>query len=132
MPVRQTSAPTIDRQANPHCAADFVSVARSVEFSVLLVVFVIAILLGFVSHAPGSLGVIEATMLVGLPAFPKEELLASLLMFRFLYFIVPLSFAAVLLGLRELRLIAGSAATLGEREPPPLQKRASADCNRTR
>ena len=104
----------------------------AVEFSVLLVVFVIAILLGFVSHAPGSLGVIEATMLVGLPAFPKEELLASLLMFRFLYFIVPLSFAAVLLGLRELRLIAGSAATLGERETPPLQKRAPADCNRTR
>ena len=104
----------------------------AVEFSVLLVVFVIAILLGFVSHAPGSLGVIEATMLVGLPEFPKEELLASLLIFRFLYFIVPLSFAAVLLGLRELRLIAGSAATLAEPEAPPLRKRAPSDCNRRR
>ena len=98
----------------------------------VLVVFVIAILLGFVSHAPGSLGVIEATMLVGLPEFPKEELLASLLIFRFLYFIVPLSFAAVLLGLRELRLIAGSAATLAEPEAPPLRKRAPSDCNRRR
>ena len=85
-----------------------------VDFSNLLVVFVTAILLGFVSHAPGSLGVIEATMLVGLPEFPKEELLASLLIFRFVYFIVPLSFAAVLLGVRELRFIAGSAAALGE------------------
>ena len=52
--------------------------------------FVAAVLLGFLSHAPGSLGVIEATMLVGLPQFPKEELLASLLVFRVLYFIIPL------------------------------------------
>jgi uncharacterized membrane protein YbhN (UPF0104 family) len=97
----------------------------------LLVVFVTAILLGFVSHAPGSLGVIEVTMLVGLPEFPKEELLASLLTFRFLYFIVPLSFAAVLLGVRELRLIAGSASALGERKSRRLRKRAPSDCNRT-
>ena len=103
----------------------------AVDFTVLLVVFVTAILLGFVSHAPGSLGVIEATMLVGLPEFPKEELLASLLIFRFLYFIVPLSFAAVLLGLRELRLIAGSAATLGERKAWRLRKRAPPDCDGT-
>jgi hypothetical protein len=102
----------------------------AVDFTVLLVVFVIAILLGFVSHAPGSLGVIEATMLVGLPEFPKEELLASLLIFRFLYFIVPLSFAAVLLGLRELRVIAGSAATVGERKDRWLRKRAPSDCDR--
>jgi glycosyltransferase 2 family protein len=103
----------------------------AVDFSVVLVVFVTAILLGFVSHAPGSLGVIEATMLVGLPQFPKEELLASLLIFRFLYFILPLSFAAVLLGLRELRLIAGSATALGERKARRLRKRAPSDCKRT-
>ena len=103
----------------------------AVDFSAVLVVFVTAILLGFVSHAPGSLGVIEATMLDGLPQFPKEELLASLLIFRFLYFILPLSFAAVLLGLRELRLIAGSAAALGERKARRLRKRAPSDCKRT-
>jgi glycosyltransferase 2 family protein len=103
----------------------------AVDFSAVLVVFVTAILLGFVSHAPGSLGVIEATMLVGLPQFPKEELLASLLIFRFLYFILPLSFAAVLLGVRELRLIAGSAAALGERKARRLRKRAPSDCKRT-
>ena len=103
----------------------------AVDFSTVLVVFVTAILLGFVSHAPGSLGVIEATMLVGLPQFPKEELLASLLIFRFLYFILPLSFAAVLLGLRELRLIAGSAAALSERKARRLRKRAPSDCKRT-
>jgi uncharacterized membrane protein YbhN (UPF0104 family) len=61
----------------------------TIDFTALLVIFVAAVLLGFLSHAPGSLGVIEATMLVGLPQFPKEELLASLLVFRVLYFCHP-------------------------------------------
>jgi glycosyltransferase 2 family protein len=73
----------------------------AIDFTALLVIFVAAALLGFLSHAPGSLGVIEATMLVGLPQFPKEELLASLLVFRVLYFIFPLCLAAILLGARE-------------------------------
>src|SRR5262249_35068930 len=84
----------------------------SVDFIVLLVVFVTAILFGFASHAPGSLGVIEVAMLVGVPQFAKEALLASLLIFRFLYFILPLALAAILLGLRESSLIARSAADL--------------------
>ena len=62
-------------------------VQPTIDFTALLVIFVAAVLLGFLSHAPGSLGVIEATMLVGLPQFPKEELLASLLVFRVLYFV---------------------------------------------
>jgi hypothetical protein len=45
--------------------------------------------------------------------------------------IVPLSFAAILLGVRELRLLAGSAAELGERKSRRLRKRAPSDCNRT-
>jgi len=80
----------------------------AIDFITLLVVFVTATLLGFLSHAPGSLGVFEAAMLVGLPLFQKEELLASLLIFRLLYFVFPLFLAALLLGLRELRLAAAS------------------------
>lgn len=74
----------------------------SIEFVTLLVIFVTALLIGFLSHAPGSLGVIEAAMLLALPQFQKEELLASLLIFRFIYFILPLCCAVLLLGLREL------------------------------
>jgi glycosyltransferase 2 family protein len=80
----------------------------SIDFITLLVIFVTATLLGFLSHAPGSLGVFEAAMLVGLPLFQKEGLLASLLIFRLLYFVFPLFLAALLLSLRELRLAAGS------------------------
>jgi hypothetical protein len=73
----------------------------AIGFVMLLIVFVTALLLGFLSHAPGSLGVIEAAMLIALPQFQKEELLASLLIFRFVYFILPLCCAVVALGLRE-------------------------------
>ena len=67
----------------------------------MLVIFVTAALLGFLSHAPGSLGVFEAAMLVALPQFQKEELLAALLIFRMLYFILPFLAAVLLLSVRE-------------------------------
>jgi uncharacterized membrane protein YbhN (UPF0104 family) len=70
------------------------------------VVFVSATLLGFLSHAPGSLGVVEAAMLVGLPRFDKAELLAALLIFRMLYFVLPFVVAALLLAARELWMAA--------------------------
>jgi len=76
----------------------------AIGFVTLLVIFVTATLLGFLSHAPGSLGVVEVAMLVGLPHFQKEELLASLVIFRVLYFILPLFVATAMLGLRELWL----------------------------
>jgi uncharacterized membrane protein YbhN (UPF0104 family) len=71
-----------------------------------LVTFLTASLLGTVSHAPGGLGVIEATMLLGLPQLQKEELIATLLTFRVLYFMLPLLLAALSLGVRELHLLA--------------------------
>jgi len=78
----------------------------AVGFVTVLVIFLTATLLGTVSHAPGGLGVIEATMLVGLAQFQREELLAALLTFRALYFVLPLLLATISLGLRELRLLA--------------------------
>ena len=74
----------------------------AIDFSVLLVTFVLATLIGFLSHAPGSLGVFDAAMLVGLSQLDKNELLASLLIFRVLYFILPFFMALCILSLREL------------------------------
>jgi len=71
----------------------------------LIVIFVTAMLIGVVSHAPGSLGVVEAAMFLGLPQFQKEDLLVSLLMFRTLYFVLPLLMAVLLLGLHEFRSV---------------------------
>lgn len=73
-------------------------------FVSMAVVFILATLLGFASHAPGSLGVFDAAMLVGLPQYGREELLASLLMFRILYFLIPFALAIAIMGVRELWL----------------------------
>lgn len=76
----------------------------AVDFITVLVIFVTATLLGFLSHAPGSLGVFEAAMLIALPQFAKEELLASLLIFRCLYFVLPLCIALCTMATREFLL----------------------------
>ena len=77
----------------------------AVDFPAVLVIFLTATLLGTVSHAPGSIGVLEAAILFGLPQFPKEKLLATLLIFRVLYFLIPLCFATLIFSFRELRVI---------------------------
>jgi uncharacterized membrane protein YbhN (UPF0104 family) len=60
-----------------------------------------ATLLGFASHAPGSLGVFDAAMLVAFMHFDKEDLVAGLLLFRLFYFIVPFTLALVIMAIRE-------------------------------
>ena len=81
----------------------------AVGFATVVVVFVLATLLGAVSHTPGSLGVVEAAILIGLPQFQREDLLATLLIFRVLDFFLPLLLATAMFGMRELRLLARRA-----------------------
>ncbi|GAB1716701.1 MAG: membrane protein [Nitrobacter sp.] len=75
-----------------------------IDFVSVSVVFILATLLGFASHAPGSLGVFDAAMLVALPQFGKEQLLATLLVYRTLYFVIPFAIAITIMGTRELWL----------------------------
>src|SRR6202790_1461291 len=60
-----------------------------IGFVTLAVIFVAATLLGFASHSPGGLGVFDAAMLVALWQFDTEDLVAGLLLFRLLYYLVP-------------------------------------------
>jgi len=73
-------------------------------FVELAVIFVSATLLGFASHVPGGIGVFDAAMLVALWQFDKEDLLAGLLLFRLLYYVVPFGLSLLILGGRELWL----------------------------
>jgi uncharacterized membrane protein YbhN (UPF0104 family) len=75
----------------------------------LAVIFVFATLFGFASHAPGSLGVFDAAMLVGLGQFNREDMVAGLLLFRLIYFIVPFGLALLSVGARELWLAVSRA-----------------------
>lgn len=78
--------------------------APAIDFVSLAVVFILATLLGFASHAPGSIGVFDAAMLVALPQFVPEQLLATLVVFRILYFLIPFAISISILGTRELWL----------------------------
>ena len=73
-----------------------------IGFVTLAVIFVASTLLGFASHSPGGLGVFDAAMLVALLQFDTEDLLAGLLLFRLLYYLVPFGISLVVLGGREL------------------------------
>ena len=88
-------------------------------FVTVAVIFVAATLLGFASHAPGGLGVFDAAMMVALWQFDKEDLLAGLLLFRLLYYIIPFVISLAILGVRELWL--GRSSRRGEQRPPPQQ-----------
>ena len=89
-------------------------------FIPVAVIFVTATLLGFASHAPGGLGVFDATMMVALWQFDKEDLLAGLLLFRLLYYIVPFVLSLLILGAREF-LIGRGSRRLEQRTAEPMQ-----------
>jgi uncharacterized membrane protein YbhN (UPF0104 family) len=93
-------------------------------FVTVAVIFVAATLLGFASHAPGGLGVFDAAMMVALWQFDKEDLLAGLLLFRLLYYVVPFALSLAVLGTREIllsrgarRLPAAATPALGDTDP---------------
>ena len=72
-------------------------------FLPFLVVFAAAATFGVISSIPGGLGVFEGTLFLGLQGVPHSSLLASLLAFRVIYYLIPMAVAAALFALFELR-----------------------------
>lgn len=91
----------------------------------LTTAFVSATLLGFASHAPGSLGIFDSAMLMALPQIGKEELVAALLIFRAIYFLLPFGLALVALAGWEALLLPrrsrlrGDGKAAGKAKPNP-------------
>lgn len=73
-----------------------------IPFVTFAVIYVLAAILGVASHAPGGIGVFEATMLVALPSIPRDQLLASILIYRVIYYFIPFALALATLGAYEL------------------------------
>jgi phosphatidylglycerol lysyltransferase len=65
----------------------------------VLAVFAVALTAGIISHVPGGVGVFDTIVLVGLSdQLPGDQVLAALLVFRIIYFLVPLIIAGTLFG----------------------------------
>ncbi|MBN9439108.1 lysylphosphatidylglycerol synthase domain-containing protein [Bosea sp. (in: a-proteobacteria)] len=74
----------------------------NLSYESFLAAYIFACLIGIASHAPGGLGVFEATMLIALSRMPFEQVLGALLLFRIIYYILPFILALVLLALNEM------------------------------
>jgi phosphatidylglycerol lysyltransferase len=81
-----------------------------ISFVTFLGVYAAAVIAGIVSHMPGGVGVFEAVMLLALPGVPADALLGSLLAYRCVYYLVPLVFATLLFGSKELSAQLGRIA----------------------
>ena len=74
--------------------------------------FIISFSVALVSHAPGGLGVLEFVFVAALPEIDQAALLASLIVFRILYLILPLALALVVVLVFE-------RAQYGRKGTPP-------------
>lgn len=75
----------------------------AVSFPVFLGVYVMAVVVGIASHVPAGLGVFETVLLLALPGLPRDGLLAAVLAYRAIYYLVPLVLAALLAADRLVR-----------------------------
>ena len=86
-----------------------------IGFAAFTAFFAIAITLGVISHVPGGIGVFEAVILLAFKGHaPLEQVAGALVLYRAIYFLVPLFVAMSLLAWNELRIGAervGRAAT---------------------
>jgi glycosyltransferase 2 family protein len=89
------------------CLHQALATAGDVPYLAVASVYVIANVTSLISHVPGGLGVIESVVMYLLPG---AELIGALIVFRFVYFLVPLAIGGVLLALTELTFRRRSAA----------------------
>ena len=93
----------------------------AIDFPAFTGFFAIAIVLGVLSHVPGGLGVFEAIMLVALKdRVPPEVLAAALVLYRLIYYMLPLLLALALLVAQEARRGAVTAVSQAAASLSPL------------
>jgi len=81
------------------CLHQALAAVAEVAYLGVASVYVIANATALVSHVPGGLGVIESVVMYLLP---QKDLIGPLLVFRFVYFLVPLGLGSILFAITEL------------------------------
>jgi phosphatidylglycerol lysyltransferase len=86
----------------------------ALSFAAFLPLFIVAILLGMASHVPGGVGVFEGLMVLLLkPYLSSGQLVPALVVFRGVYYLMPLSVALVGLVADDVHQRRAQAARLG-------------------
>jgi len=86
----------------------------NVTFLAFLGAYAAGITAGLISHVPGGIGVFETVIILALPGVPASSLLGSMLVYRAVYYLVPLGVAALMFGKEELRARGGPIARAHE------------------
>ncbi|MEO8807148.1 MAG: lysylphosphatidylglycerol synthase domain-containing protein [Burkholderiaceae bacterium] len=80
----------------------YVLLGQQVPYPTVLSVLLVAAVAGVVTHVPAGLGVLEAVFVAALSgALPQAEIIAALLAYRAVYYLLPLLVATVLFVLLE-------------------------------
>jgi phosphatidylglycerol lysyltransferase len=100
-------------------AAVFYSLLPPIEggYVKVLGVFMLAFVVGVLTHVPGGYGVFEALILLFLPDAQKASVIAGILAFRVIYNWIPLLIAAAMLGYNEWALSKASPKTADTQTP---------------
>ncbi|HPW37537.1 MAG TPA: hypothetical protein PLN83_11050 [Syntrophorhabdus sp.] len=84
------------------CSVLFAILPSGVDLTVFLGIFLIAQLAGIISQIPAGLGVFDAVIIIFLTRyFPAYSILASLIVYRAIYYIIPLVPAIAMLAILE-------------------------------
>lgn len=84
--------------------AVFMLLERKVAFTTVLGTFLVSAIAGVITHVPAGIGVLEAVFVALLsPRVPESEVLAAMLAFRVVYYLIPLTMAVLLYLLLEAR-----------------------------
>jgi phosphatidylglycerol lysyltransferase len=86
----------------------------NITYLALLGAYSAAVTATIISHVPGGIGVFETVMILAIPEVPPSSLISSMLVYRAVYYLVPLSVAAIMFGAKELEARRGSIARAHE------------------
>jgi phosphatidylglycerol lysyltransferase len=101
--IRQLLISALDLAASA-AALWFLLPANIVGLPAFSAWYAMAVALGLLSHVPGGLGVFEAVILLACGGrAPPEQIIGALVLYRIIYYLLPLIAAAVLLSGYELR-----------------------------
>lgn len=102
--LRQTVVAVADQLIAGAVLYLILSNQSALPFGSFILVYIMAQVLGLISQVPGGIGVFEGTfLLLTSDRIPSSHLLAALIVYRILYYFLPLALAALVLMSYEIR-----------------------------
>lgn len=92
------------------------------DFSAFLAIYAAAVMIGVLSHVPGGVGVFETVVVAAMPSGTSlGETAAALVIFRFVYYLLPFGLAFLLVSFVEARRAGSFFAKAFGKTPARLQ-----------